>query len=297
MASILLAGGSGFIGRRLGAKLQERNHSVSILSRKKGEKGSFYWDPAKGILDPAIFAQFDAVVNLAGASLAKGRWTENYKKRIVASRVEGGHLLYQTLLLNPGRVKTYVSASAIGIYGDTGDAWVNETSPASTDFLGTTCRLWEAEAMRVQDLGIRTVCIRTGLVLDGKKGILPIISRPVRWGLAAPLGTGRQFMSWIHVDDICGIYLLALENSSLQGPYNAVAPAPVRQKEFMQSLAKSLHRPLILPPVPGWMLKLALGEKGGLVLQGQRVSAEKISSAGYSFKYPLLMDALAETTT
>jgi len=216
------------------------------------------------------------------------------KKEIIDSRVKSGDLLFDKLKHGSHTVKTFISISGIGIYGNSGDRWVDESSPASDDFLGDVCKAWEAVANKIASLNIRTVIMRTGVVLDKDEGALPIIAKPVKLFAGAALGSGKQYMSWIHVDDLCSIFLKASEDNSMQGVYNAVAPDPQTNKEFTKILANVLKKPLIFPAVPAFALKLILGEKASIVLEGQRVSCKKILSTGFQFRFAELENALKD---
>ena len=293
MKTVLLTGGSGLIGSHLRKLLEKEGFAVRNLTRQNPPPpGSFYWDPAKNKLDISALDNISAVIHLAGASIGSGRWTHRKKQLIASSRIDSTRLLAAAIGERGAGIEVFVSASAIGIYGDTGDRWVDEDSPADTGFLGKTCSAWEAEAAGIATKGIRTVILRTGLVLSPRGGILPVMTRPVRWGLGAVLGSGRQYQSWISLDDVCRMYLLGLRQPSMNGVYNAVAPQPVTHQDFMLAIAATCRRPLWLPRIPGALLRLALGEKSELVLTGQRVSAQKILDAGYSFRHPELNEAL-----
>lgn len=291
---ILLAGGTGLIGQHLTKILAARGHEICLLSRKLGNSiyPSFIWDPEKKYIDERALNGCDAIINLSGISISKGRWTSAQKKAILDSRVDSTRLLYEKISKSITTIKTIVSASAIGIYGNCGDEWVNESHKPSSDFLGTTCKQWEEKTEKFSSIGIRTVIIRIGLVLAATGGILPVIKRPVRLGLGAVLGNGHQYMSWIHMEDLCTILLRTIEDTSLQGIYNATSPTPVKHKEFMLTMAKVCHRPFWLPALPAWVLKLVLGEKAELVLSGQRVSSQKIMEAGFRFRFTELEKAL-----
>jgi uncharacterized protein (TIGR01777 family) len=293
--TILITGGSGFIGQHLSALFRENNYPVAILSRNHNTSpGRFHWDPDHGELDVESLKNTGTIIHLAGASIGEGRWTKKHKQILLESRVKGARLLYEKLKANPFHVHTFISASAVGYYGNSGFEWVDEESPAGTDFLAETCRQWEAEVDKISSLGIRVVRMRTGLVLAADKGILPVMAKPVKWCAGAVLGTGLQYMSWIHINDLGRIYLMALENEKLLGPCNAVAPQPETNRVFTKVLARSLHRPLLFPPVPGLFLKLFMGEKADLVLHGQRVACNKLIGHGYRFEFTGLEDALSD---
>jgi uncharacterized protein (TIGR01777 family) len=235
---------------------------------------------------------------LAGAAVADKRWTDARKKEIIESRTESTKLLINELQRRKHHVKTIVAASAIGYYGfKNSDHVYQETDPAGDDFLATVVKLWEVEEDKISDLGIRLVKIRIGIVLTTKGGALKEMMKPVKLYAGAPLGTGRQFLSWIHIDDICGMFLKAVEDQSMYGPYNGVAPRPVDNREITSLIARSMKKPLILPSVPGFVLKLLLGEMADLVLQGSKVSSARIQSTGFKFLYPDCKEAVNDLVT
>ena len=282
--SILITGGSGFLGSHIFQHLQSKGFKVSTLGRKVNNSGSSYlWDIENKKMDPASLSDIGTIIHLAGAGIADKRWTNSYKKEIIDSRIKSTALLYDTLKSVPNSVHTVISASAIGYYGDTGDDWVEEDFHAPEDFLGETCREWEKASERFKELGIRVVIFRIGLVLDKSRGVLPAISLPVKLFVGAPLGTGKQYMSWIHREDLCRMFSFAVDEKKMQGVYNAVAPKPVTNDSFIKLTGKIIHRPIWPFNVPSFILKLILGEKAVIVLNGQRVSSEKIRMAGFNF--------------
>lgn len=297
---VLITGGTGLVGTRLSRLLTDAGHEVALLSRGggRGTYQTFRWDPAAGAIDAAAVPWADAVVNLAGANVGEGRWTDARKQELRASRLDGLALLHRELAKPGHRVRTVLSASAIGIYGDAGDAPLTEESvsetvpPAAHDFLAELTREWEAAAAPIAALGVRLVVPRIGIVLSTDGGALPAIAAPVKLGLGAPLGSGRQVLSWIHRDDLCRLFAAMLADDGWRGTYNAVAPHPATNEAFTRELAAVLHRPLFLPHVPGAVLKLALGESSEMALAGARVSAAKVLARGFAFEYPWLRAAL-----
>ena len=282
--SILITGGSGFLGSHIFQHFQSKGFKVSTLSRKVNNSGSSYlWDIENKKMDPASLSDIGTIIHLAGAGIADKRWTNSYKKEIIDSRIKSTALLYDTLKSVPNSVHTVISASAIGYYGDTGDVWVEEDFHAQEDFLGKTCMEWEKASQRFKESGIRVVIFRIGLVLDKNRGVLPAISLPVKLFAGAPLGNGKQYMSWIHIEDLCRMFYFALGEKKMHGTYNAVAPKPVTNDSFIKLIGKIIHRPIWPFNVPSFILKLILGEKAVIVLNGQRVSSEKIRKAGFNF--------------
>jgi len=293
---ILITGGSGLIGSHLTDKLLERGYRVSHLSRSPGQDTrvqTFLWDVEKGEIDERCIDGADTIIHLAGAGIAEKRWTEKRKKELIASRAKSIGLVYSLLREKTHQVKSVISASAIGYYNDRGDELLTEDSHPSNDFLAKCCMEWELAVDKGKELGLRVAKLRSGVVLD-EKGALGAMDKPVKLGLGSPVGTGKQWVPWIHWQDVVGIYMLAVENMALEGVYNMVAPDPVTNKQLTQAIAKLLHKPLWLPNIPAWALKLALGEMSTLVLGSTKVSAQKIQDAGYVFKFPELEEALKE---
>lgn len=289
----LVTGATGFIGSHLAGRL---DHPVVVgrdarrMQKRLPGAEARQWDPS-GEIDPAIFTGVDTVFHLAGESIFNGRWDRAKKDRIMRSRVEGTRNLVRALagLTRPPRV--LVCSSAVGYYGSRGDEILTESSAAGRDFLATVCMAWEEEARKAKAAGIRVVSVRTGVVLGADGGVLARMRTPFLFGLGARLGNGRQYMSWIHIDDLVGIFLHAAQNDNVRGPINAVSPNPVTNREFTASLAAAVHRPALLW-IPALVLHAGLGEFATVVLASQRVVPEKITQAGYSFKYPLIGDAL-----
>lgn len=299
--NVLITGGTGLIGRRLTEILQAIGHQVRHLSRRPAPDApvpTYHWDPAAGTLDTAALDNLDAIVHLAGAGVADQRWTDVRKSEIVDSRVETARLLREALQTRNQSLPAFLSASAVGYYGaDTGDRRLTEDAPPAHDFLAYVTQMWEAAADTFAEGGTRVVKLRIGVVLSADGGALPQLARPVRWGAGAPLGTGQQYLSWVHIDDVARMFAFALETPTLSGTYNAVGPTPVTNDTFTHVVAEVLDRPYFLPPVPGFLLYLALGEMATVVLGGNRVSSEKIAAAGFTYRYPELTHALSGLLT
>jgi hypothetical protein len=285
---VLVTGGTGFIGRLLCARLQEAGHAVSVLTR----------DPARAQVPGARLVValeqaegVDAVVNLAGASLFDRRWTDAYKQVLRASRIDGTRRLVAWMARQPAPPRVLVSGSAIGWYGPRDDAPLDETVAPGEDFAAWLCRDWEAEAMRATALGVRTCLLRTGIVLDRGGGALEKMLPPFRFGLGGPMGDGRQWMSWIHREDLVRLAIWLIGQPGAQGAFNGTAPGPVANGVFARTLGTVLRRPARLR-VPGFALRLALGEMAGLLLSGQRVLPTRTLDAGFAFLHPGLEGAL-----
>lgn len=287
---ILVTGATGFIGKPLIKKLLAQGHEITRLSRSYGTPG-LHWDPVKRELHSNRLEGYDAVIHLSGESIA-GRFTAAKKKRIIESRREGTQFLVETLLKLKNPPKTFISASGVGYYGDRNDEELTETSGAGNDFLSEVCKVWEAAAEPLKAKGIRVANIRTGIVLDPKGGALEKLLLPFKLGAGGPIGSGKQWWSWIMLEDLLNIYIYALENDSVSGAVNAVAPNATRNKDFVKALGKAMHRPSFMP-LPAFAVKLLLGEMGtALLLTSQHVIPKKLTESGFTFKYPNLEEGL-----
>lgn len=299
--TILITGGSGLIGRLLTRRLLEKGYAVRWLVRSptaanvSKEVLAYRWDVDKGYIDPAALDGTDVLIHLAGENLAGGRWTAKRKKVLMESRTRSTTLLVNKLKESPGQVKKFLTASAIGYYGDRpGSETMTEESTPGDDFLAEITKNWESAADELLMSGIRVVKVRIGIVLSAQGGALQELARPVRWFAGSPLGSGDQVMSWIHEDDLARIFIHLMENGQSQGAFNAVSPNPVTNRELVQAIARVLHRPVILPPVPAFILRLLLGEMAAMVLSGCRVSGKKLEDTGFEFRFRELAPALAD---
>ena len=301
METILISGGSGLVGQHLSEKLREKGYRVAVLSRAGSRDGaglSYAWDIGKREIEQGAVDAADYIIHLAGANIGERRWTRKRKQLIVDSRVKAAQLIFDKVKESKNKPKAFISASAVGYYGaTTTDAIFSETDLPSSDFLGDTCRQWEQAADRFAELGIRTVKIRTAIVLTKHGGALASMAAPARLGVGSALGSGRQFMPWIHIDDLCGIYIKAIEDAAMSGAYNAAAPDHRTNRNFAATLARVLEKPFWFPRVPALLLKLIFGKMSEILLNGSRVSSEKIIKAGYQFKFTKLEDALADLLT
>lgn len=295
---IIISGSSGLIGTALIDSLRPEGHSICRLVRSTSTAPAdatstlIRWEPPTGSIDLAAMEAADAVVHLAGASVAGGRWTASRKEILRCSRIDSTRHLVSALAQLKSKPRVLVSASAIGYYGDRGDEILTETSAPAADFLAQLCRDWEKEAAVAERESIRTVILRFGIVLAPQGGALRQMLTPFRLGVGGRLGSGRQWMSWISLHDVVKLIRHAIANDNLRGLVNAVAPHPITNAEFTSVLAGVLHRPALLP-APRFALQLALGEMAGALLASQRVTPEKLNSLQYAFHYPQLKEALA----
>ena len=298
---VVIAGGSGLIGRKLIDSLLQEHHEVTLISRTPEKSMKYFigvhvrfWDTKNtadltGILDGA-----DAVINLTGESIASKRWTQYQKERILTSRIESTRTVVLALQQAHDKPLTLLNASAVGYYGNVPDGEVTESAPQGTGFLADVCAQWEAEALRAQEFGVRVVLLRTGIVLDKQGGALQNILLPFRFFIGGPLGSGRQWFPWIHLQDEVSAILFAMENLNITGSLNLSAPESVRMTDFCRKLGRILHRPSWMR-VPACIVNLVLGEMAEpLLLHGQKMIPKKLIDNGYKFQFPNLEDALRD---
>jgi uncharacterized protein (TIGR01777 family) len=293
---ILITGASGVIGTALQKSLREKGYEMLLASRREPkDEHHIRWNMDAGFADADLprLEGFDAFIHLAGESInAPLRWTEEKKKLIRDSRVFGTRTIIEAFARIEKKPKTFISGSAIGFYGDRGDDRMTEASPAGDTFLAEVCREWEAESRRAEDMGIRTILPRTGIVLSKEGGALASMLTPFKFGVGGVIGSGKQWMSWISLDDVVGIFNFLLENGSMRGAVNVVAPNPVTNEEFTKTLGSVLYRPTILP-LPEFAVNLVFGEMGdALLLDSTRVIPKRLIEAGYEFKFAELKPAL-----
>ena len=305
MPVVTITGGTGMIGKNLTTALIQKGYKVIILTRGTpnipAEENVRYasWDINKQKIDGNAISEADHIVHLSGAGVMDKRWTKKYKKEILLSRTKSSELLIKGLHDNPNKVRSVISASAIGWYGEDKDMDqrkpFKESDPADKNFLGETCRLWEQSIEPAQQAGKRVVKLRFGIVLSREGGALDEFKKPIRFGIAGILGDGKQVISWIHIEDLCRMIIYAIENDSMHGSYNAVAPSPVTNKMFTLKLAELMRKHLYIPiHIPQFLLKIILGEKSIEVLKSATVSADKIKNEGFVFLYPGIDAALGQ---
>lgn len=293
---ILLSGGTGLIGSAVTAKLQDAGHEVVHLSRnprKNAQPPQFGWNVEKGEIDPAALENCEVIINLAGAPIAE-RWTPEHKSEILRSRVDGTRLLFNAVREHQPPLKTFISASAVGFYRNDYQREHREDDPPGDDFLSLVCQKWESEARNFEELDIRTLRVRIGIVLSEKGGALPQMAKPVKFGVGAPLGNGKQLMPWIHLEDLARQFVFLLENENLSGAINGVGPKSLSNKELTRAIARVLNKPLWLPNVPAGALRLMLGEMAKAALASNGASSQKIESAGFRYRFAEIDPALKD---
>jgi uncharacterized protein len=298
MSTVLITGGTGLIGEQLSKRLKDRGYEVTILSRTRSKEDqtlTYIWDINKFEIDKEAIATADFIIHLSGSSIGEKRWTTKRKQQIIDSRIKSGQLIFDEIRKQNKNLRAFISASAIGYYGTTTSNNIYcETDPPGDDFLGQTCREWEQVADGFKNIGIRTVKIRTGVVLTNRGGALSKLIIPIKTGFGSAIGNGKQYIPWIHIDDLCDIYIKAIEDSQMIGAYNSVAPEHVTNLGFTQTLATSLKKPLWFPNIPAFVMKSLFGEMSEILLQGSRVSSEKIQTSGFKFQFPSLEGALQQ---
>lgn len=292
---VLIAGGSGFIGTRLSEVLDAAGYRVIHLSRRPDRSArwpSFAWDPSKGYIDERALSQAAVIINLAAAGLADKRWTPQRRDLILSSRVEGASTFAQYLKTGRFPATLYISASAIGYYGDKGESWCTEEMPPGKGFMAEVCRQWEAAAATVAAVGIRTVIFRIGIVFSDNGGALAPIFRTLRLGIRPYFGGGNQYWSWIDIEDVCGIMRFALENPQMRGVYNASAPEPATSYAIAVAMKRASRGLSIALPAPSFALALGLGKMSAALTDSIRTSANKLIQSGYRFRHTDLGDVL-----
>lgn len=296
MSKVLIAGGTGFIGRRLTQLLVEAGDEVAWLSRKPASTNQvrvFQWDTDKKWVDEKALQWADQLVILSGEGIAEKRWTNARKQAIIDSRVRGIEMLRSAMEVIPHHIHSIVSASAVGFYGSRGNELLTEESAAGNGFLSTSTQAWEAASHTLQTPGVSLTLLRIGLVLGKEAGLVKEMDRVLRFGIRPILGTGRQWYPWIHADDLCSIIAFSLKQR-LSGTYNAVAPNPVKQAQLLKAMSAASGRFTLPAPAPAFVLQLMLGEMSNAVLASQHVSAQKILDAGFRFTYTEVSAALEQ---
>lgn len=297
---VVITGGSGLIGSAVAREMGEAGHEVAILTRDPAKVGALppntravQWDGKTGAGWSSILDGDTAIVHLAGESIASGRWTAEKKRRIRESRVESGKSVMAAIRQASAKPRALLQGSAVGIYGPSGDEVITEAHPPGTDFLADVCVDWEASTAEAESLGVRRAVLRTGIVLSRKGGALPRMAFPFRLMAGGPIGSGRQWLPWIHAADEVGAIRFLLEREDASGPFNLTAPRPLTSRDFSRALGKALHRPS-LAPAPGIALRIILGEMADMLLNGQRAVPQRLLEMGYAFRFPEPLGALRD---
>ena len=297
MQNILIAGGTGLVGIHLSRILRGRGYNVMHLSRRpnlNAEFSAYAWDIEKNTLDETAFSQADYIINLAGSGIADKRWTDSRKRDIIESRTKSTLLLGHYLKNNPHHVKAYLSASAIGFYGERGDELVNEESPVGKGFLAESTQAWENAIDEVRKTSIRTVAVRTGVVLSTEGGALEKMLISFMFRVGVYFGNGNQWFSWIHIEDLCNIFVWAIEQPKAAGIYNGVAPNPLSNFDLTEAISTAKGGGYLLIPTPGLALRIAMGEMSDVVLNSTKVSSQRVVNEGFRFKFPEAVPALKD---
>ncbi len=293
--TVLITGGSGMLGSRLKQLLKEEGYHPVVLSRGPSQPPErYHWNIAEGVIEHAALERSAHIVHLAGAGIADERWTRERKEEILKSRVNSANALFDYCRKWQIRPRSFISASAIGIYGDTGEAVITEEQPAGRGFLSEVCQKWESAADQFGKLGTRVAKLRIGLVLAGEEGMLTKTLLPLKMGLAPYFGNGRQFYSWVHIDDVCRAFIHLIRNEELNGAFNITGHPAVRNREYMQALKKLRGKRALSFGLPPLILRLLLGEMSELLLMSNRVSSEKIRKSGFNFRFEPLTPALED---
>jgi uncharacterized protein (TIGR01777 family) len=296
---VLITGATGMIGKALIKALLQRKYKISVLSTRPRfipNVQVYKWNVNRKNLEKACFEGVDTIIHLAGENIAKESWTPKRKQEIIESRVLSTALLLDSLKSIEHNITTFISASAVGFYGDRGEEILQENSAVGDGFLAECCQQWEDSVEAAKELGMRVVKFRTGFILGKDEGGLPSMTKPIKFGVGAPLGSGQQWVPWIHMNDITGLYLYAMDNP-IEGTFNACAPKPVTNKTLTKALGKSLHRPIWPFAVPAKVIKLILGEMSVIALMSTNTSVQKILDAGYNFQFTELEEALTDIYT
>lgn len=298
MAKVLITGGTGLIGIQLRKSLQEKGYEVAVLSRTKkneDEIQTYLWNLDKNTIDKEVLNSVDYIIHLAGVNVGEKRWTSKRKKLILDSRIKSGELMLNNLDQQNNQLKAYITASGTGYYGAiTSEKIFSEQDSAADDFLGQVCEKWEQIADKFSERGFRSVKIRTAVVLSNRGGALSKMLIPVKLGIGSSIGSGNQYFPWIHIDDLCNIYIKAIEDATMNGAYNAVSPEFLTNRQFTHTIARHLKKPFWFPPIPSRAIRIIFGKMSQILLTGSRISAEKIQDSGFVFKYPKLQDALKQ---
>lgn len=294
-SKVLISGGSGLVGTHLSKILLAKGYGVAILGRTEKSENTYLWNIKTQEIEAGAIENADYIINLAGAGIADKKWTTKRKIEIIESRTKPIQLLFNKITKTNTNLKAFISASAIGYYGAvSNDSIFIEKDKVGNDFLAKICKHWEKEVVKFEEINCRTVVLRTGIVLTKNGGALEKIAKPIKMNIGSALGSGKQFVPWIHIHDLCNMYIKAIEDNEMSGVFNAVAPEHIRYKDFAKSIAKILNKPFFMPNVPKIVLKTFLGKMAIMLLEGSRISSDKIKNTGFKFEYPTVKNALTD---
>tara|TARA_B100000809_G_scaffold130660_1_gene128493 strand:+ start:26833 stop:27735 length:903 start_codon:yes stop_codon:yes gene_type:complete len=291
---VLITGANGMLAKQL-AKELNGEYTLRFLTRNVTQKNEYLWDLRNKFVDPKALTDLNYIIHLAGASVAEGRWTKKRKETILSSRVDSAQLLFEVLKKQRKTIDGFISASATGYYGSiTSETIFNEESPKGNDFLSTVCDKWEAQALRFKSSSIakRTAIVRIGIILSKNGGALKKMVPPIKYGIGSGIGLGNQYMPWIHIKDLCGIFKFILDTEELSGTFNGVAPEHITNTELTKEIGNTINRKILFPNIPSFIIKILFGKMAVILLEGSRVSSEKISKVGYHFKFKKANQAL-----
>ncbi len=298
MAKVLITGGTGLIGSYLSKRLQNKGYEVAILSRTNSSRTeilTYKWDYKTNVIDNEAIDSVDFIIHLAGTNIGKKRWTAKRKQQILDSRVKSAELILNKILERNKKINAFISASAVGYYGSiTSEKIFIEDDNNFNDFTGNICKLWEQSADKFQSIGIRTVKLRTGLVLTKKGGVLAKMIIPVKFGIGVLFGNGKQYFPWIHLEDLCDVYIKAIEDPKMKGAYNAVAPEHLSFNNFIKQLGVVFQKPLLNIKIPSFIIKIIFGKMSEMILNGSRISSTKLVKTGYDFRFTSIQNALTD---
>jgi uncharacterized protein (TIGR01777 family) len=298
MEKILIGGGSGFIGKALSEKLTSEGYDINIFTRNPDQDSPyklFYWNPPENFADDKAFEGISCIINLTGENISGKRWSKKQKEKIEKSRKESTELFRQKINDHKLNIKKYISSSAIGYYGTFNSEKIfKEDDPPGNDFLSEVCMIWENAVNKIKDDGIQTAILRTGVVFNKEGGAFPKLIQTLKYNNLAVLGSGKQYIPWIHIEDLTSMILYLIKNNKLTGVYNAVGPVSYTQKTILKKIQEYSKKKMILTKIPGFILKLIFGEMASILLYGSRISSEKIEKSGFEFKYRKFEDALTE---
>ena len=293
--NILITGANGMLSKHL-AKQLESEYSIRFLTRKVTNDNEYLWDLSNNYIDPNALKDVHTIIHLAGSSIAEKKWTKEVKERIYSSRIDTANLIFEKLKESQITIDSFISASAVGYYGTvTSDTIFDEKSPKGNDFLSDVCDKWEnaAQNFKTNNVANRIAIVRIGIILAENDGALKKIVQPIKYGVGSGIGKGSQYMPWIHIQDLSNMFRFILNNNQLEGTFNGVSPEHVTNIELTKMIGKTINRPILLPNIPKFVISGLLGEMGSLLLNGSRVSSEKIKNAGFKFEYERLNDALS----